>query len=100
MNRYDLSGKRAVVTGAAQGFGRAIVERFLMSGARVALWDVDPEETAKTVRELAGKGELFTQAVDVSRLEQARYTSVQAFAAKVVLLLPIDVVLWSESIAG
>ncbi|MGH9338602.1 MAG: SDR family NAD(P)-dependent oxidoreductase, partial [Acidobacteriota bacterium] len=41
MNRIDLEGKRAVVTGAGQGIGRAIAERLLASGAAVALWDRD-----------------------------------------------------------
>ena len=41
MNRIDLDGRNAVVTGGAQGIGRAIVERFLASGARVTIWDRD-----------------------------------------------------------
>lgn len=32
MNRYDLSGRVAVVTGGAQGIGAAVVERMLESG--------------------------------------------------------------------
>ncbi len=40
-NKIDLSGRNAVVTGGAQGIGRAIVERFLDSGAAVAIWDRD-----------------------------------------------------------
>ncbi|WP_431861963.1 SDR family NAD(P)-dependent oxidoreductase [Azospirillum sp.] len=41
MNRIDLDGRRAVVTGGAQGIGRAVAERLLASGATVALWDQD-----------------------------------------------------------
>jgi len=37
-NKIDLSGRNAVITGGAQGIGRAIVERFLDSGAAVAIW--------------------------------------------------------------
>ena len=40
-NKIDLGGRNAVVTGGAQGIGRAIVERFLDSGAAVAIWDRD-----------------------------------------------------------
>jgi 3-oxoacyl-[acyl-carrier protein] reductase len=40
MNRIDLSGKVAVVTGGSGGIGGAIAERFLTSGARVEVWDV------------------------------------------------------------
>jgi 3-oxoacyl-[acyl-carrier protein] reductase len=44
MNRIDLDGRKAVVTGGAQGIGRAIVERFLASGAQVTIWDRDRTE--------------------------------------------------------
>jgi 3-oxoacyl-[acyl-carrier protein] reductase len=41
MNRIDLDGRIAVITGGAQGIGYAIAQRLVESGARVALWDVD-----------------------------------------------------------
>lgn len=41
MNSYDLKDKRAVVTGGAQGIGRAVAERFIASGAKVTIWDYD-----------------------------------------------------------
>ena len=43
MNKIDLNNKTAVVTGGAQGFGYAIVERFSQSGAKVVIWDKDKE---------------------------------------------------------
>ena len=55
-NKIDLSGRKAVVTGGAQGIGRAIAERFLDSGAAVALWDRDPALAAKTAAALQGRG--------------------------------------------
>lgn len=41
MNAYDLKGRKAVVTGGAQGIGRAISERFIEAGAQVTIWDMD-----------------------------------------------------------
>ena len=96
MNQFDLKGRRAVVTGAAQGFGRAIAERFLASGARVALWDMDAAHTAATVGELAGRGETFSATVDVSRLsevEAATRATVDAFGG-------IDILVANAGIAG
>ena len=56
MHAFDLKGRRAVITGGAQGIGRAIAERCLASGARVSLWDRDAELLASTARELASSG--------------------------------------------
>ena len=43
MNRYDLAGRLAVVTGGAQGIGYAVAQRLVASGAQVALWDRDAD---------------------------------------------------------
>jgi len=40
-NSYDLKGKFAIVTGAAKGIGREIVDLFLRNGCRVQIWDVN-----------------------------------------------------------
>jgi 2-dehydro-3-deoxy-L-rhamnonate dehydrogenase (NAD+) len=52
MNKIDLNGRTAVVTGGAQGFGRAITERFVASGAKVAIWDHDQALAEKTAKEI------------------------------------------------
>ena len=43
MNEIDLRDKTAIVTGGVQGFGLAIVNRFIQSGAKVIIWDKDEE---------------------------------------------------------
>ncbi len=81
-NKIDLNGRFAVVTGGAQGIGRAIVERFLDFGAAVAIWDRDEPLSAKTVQELAARGRVIAFAADVSdnrAVEQARDAMLSAF---------------------
>ena len=41
MNRIDLEGRRAIVTGGARGIGLATAERIVASGGRVLIWDID-----------------------------------------------------------
>ncbi len=52
MNKIDLNGRCAVVTGGAQGLGRAITERFVAYGAKVAIWDHYYAFAERTAREI------------------------------------------------
>jgi NAD(P)-dependent dehydrogenase (short-subunit alcohol dehydrogenase family) len=95
-NKIDLSGRFAVVTGGAQGIGRAIVERFLDSGAAVAIWDRDRELAEKTAGELKARNRVAAVAVDVTRLaevERARDATKAAFGR-------IDILVNNAGIAG
>ena len=47
MIKFDIENRVAVVTGGAQGFGLAITERFIESGAKVVIWDIDENEAKK-----------------------------------------------------
>lgn len=62
-----LAGKVAVVTGAAQGIGRACAERFLKDGAKVVIGDVNEAQLAKAATELGHPDALATLKTDVSK---------------------------------
>ena len=68
MIKFDLKNRVAVVTGGAQGFGLAITERFIDSGAKVVIWDIDENEAKKAIDKVNSKN-LSYQIVDVSNIE-------------------------------
>ncbi|NNG05796.1 MAG: SDR family oxidoreductase [Inquilinus sp.] len=96
MNRIDLDGRHAVVTGGAQGIGRAIVERFLESGASVSLWDRDRAVLEATTGALADRGWVAAQVVDVTDLAAVE----EATARTVGALGDIDILIANAGIAG
>ena len=53
----DLSGKGALVTGAARGIGRAVAEALLSAGARVVINDLAQEAVDAAAREMDPSGE-------------------------------------------
>ena len=68
MINFNLNNRIAIVTGGAQGFGYAITERFIKSGAKVIIWDVDENEAKKALEKISSD-ELSYQIVDVSNFE-------------------------------
>jgi 3-oxoacyl-[acyl-carrier protein] reductase len=96
MNKIDLNGKSAVVTGAARGIGYAIVERLLESGARCSLWDRDAAALAAAVKALSAKGRVHTAIVDVTQAD-----SVQAAAQATLREFGrVDILVNNAGIAG
>lgn len=95
-NRIDLSGRFAVVTGGAQGIGRSIAERFLDSGAAVAIWDNDGPLNEKTAQELKHRGRVIAVIADVTdhaQVEQGRDQTLRAFGR-------IDILVNNAGIGG
>ena len=68
MIKFDLKDRVAIVTGGAQGFGLAITERFIDSGAKVVIWDIDEYEAKKALDKVNSKN-LTYQSVDVSNID-------------------------------
>ena len=65
MIKFDLKDRVAIVTGGAQGFGLAITERFIDSGASVVIWDIDEKEIKKAIHRIKSN-KVSYQIVDVS----------------------------------
>ena len=94
MNRIDLGGRVAVVTGGAQGFGRAITERFVASGAQVAIWDMDRPLAEKTAKEVGGGVQSYeVDVTDAAAVGKACDTTLAIFGK-------IDILVNNAGIAG
>ena len=66
---FNFENRTAVITGGAQGFGFDIARRFLSSGAKVIIWDNDPDTLKKSVKELNNTN-LTSNVIDVSKFEE------------------------------
>jgi len=92
MNKIDLAGRRAIVTGGARGIGLAVVERFVASGASVAIWDRD-EATAATEAERLGQAGFAVDVSDAAGIADA-------FKRSEAQVGPIDILVTSAGITG
>ncbi|MCJ0763079.1 SDR family NAD(P)-dependent oxidoreductase [Variovorax terrae] len=91
MNRLDLDGQCAVVTGGASGIGLAIARRLLASGAAVMLWDRDA-----TALQAAAQPRLTAWPVDITEAAAVREAALQAAQA----LGRIDILVNSAGVTG
>ena len=96
MNRYDFHDRVAVVTGGAQGIGRAVVERILASGGAVSIWDRDQALLERTLAELGQPERVHGLAPDIADLAAVE----QATAATRARFGHVDVLINNAAIVG
>ena len=94
MNKFNLDNRTAIVTGGAQGFGLAMTERFLASGANVIIWDFNKIAVEKTLKKLNNL-KLSSSIVDVTNFDQ-----VSTEIEKVTKDKKIDIFINNAGIAG
>ena len=94
MHKFDLKNRTAVVTGGAQGFGLDIAKRFLDSGAKVYIWDID-EKLLKTVIDEIKNPNLEFNVVDV-----ADYKNVEKNTSQIIEKTNIDILINNAGLTG
>ena len=94
MNEIDLKDRVAIITGGARGIGFAVAERFIASGAKVAIWDIDAATTEAAAAKL-GDGTLGI-VVDLT-LEDAVTAAAQS---TLTAFSSIDILINSAGITG
>jgi 2-dehydro-3-deoxy-L-rhamnonate dehydrogenase (NAD+) len=66
---FNFQNRIALITGGAQGFGLDIAKRFLKSGAKVIIWDIDSKMLEKAIKEIDNPN-LSSNIVDVSNFKE------------------------------
>ena len=91
---FDFKNRTALVTGGAQGFGLDIAKRFLNSGAKVIIWDIDPKMTEKAKKNLDNVN-LSSNIVDISN-----YREVENCTKEIIKKTNIDILVNNAGITG
>ena len=94
MHQFDLRGKTAIITGGAQGFGLDIAKRFLKSGSKVIIWDIDEKELKNAVN-VVNDSNLSYCVVDVSNFKNVKDT-----VDKIVKSSNVDILINNAGITG
>jgi NAD(P)-dependent dehydrogenase (short-subunit alcohol dehydrogenase family) len=94
MHQFDLKNRTAIITGGAQGFGLDIAKRFLSSGAKAIIWDIDEDELKKAIKSV-GNQNLSYNIVDVSN-----FKSVKETVDKITKFSNIDILINNAGITG
>jgi 3-oxoacyl-[acyl-carrier protein] reductase len=94
MHTFDFENRTAVVTGGAQGFGLDVAKRFLKSGAKVFIWDID-EKLLKSAADEVKNPNLFYSVVDISN-----YQDVEKNVTDITSKTNIDILINNAGITG
>jgi 3-oxoacyl-[acyl-carrier protein] reductase len=94
MHQFDLKNRTAIITGGAQGFGLDIAKRFLNSGVKTIIWDIDEKELQKAVKEINNPN-LAYNVVDVSNFSNVKNTVDQ-----ITKISNIDILINNAGITG
>ena len=94
MNKFDFNNRTAVITGGAQGFGLDIAKRFLNSGAKVIIWDID-EELLKSAAKEVNHSNLSYNVIDVSN-----YSQIEKTVSEITTHNKIDILINNAGITG
>lgn len=92
MNQIDLKGRAAVITGGGRGIGYAVAERFVASGAKVAIWDIEGALAESSAQRLGQTG------IEVDVTDEAALTAAAARTESAIG--PIDILVTSAGITG
>ena len=92
--KFDLNDRTAVITGGAQGFGLDIAKRFLDSGAKVIIWDIDPKLIDEASKKINNPN-LSLSIVDISD-----YKAVNTSVTKILKSSKIDILINNAGITG
>ena len=94
MNKFDFNNRTAIITGGAQGFGLDIAKRFLDSGAKVIIWDIDEKLSKSTIDEINNPN-LSYNIIDVSNFNQIEKT-----VSEITTKSNIDILINNAGITG
>ena len=94
MHQFDLKKKTAIITGGAQGFGLDIAKRFLNSGAKAIIWDIDENELKKVIKTIDDPN-LSYNVVDVSNFKNVKET-----VAEITKSSKIDILINNAGVTG
>ena len=92
--KFNFKSRTALITGGAQGFGYDIAKRFLESGAKVIIWDIDAKMIDKAQKDL-NNSNLSSNLIDVSN-----YKEVENSVNDIIKKTNIDILVNNAGITG